>query len=242
MLLELDGLMAGISQASHDPWLDDALKLILSSILVKVSRQPGDTTTRQRQRRLPGGHTIRLFTRKADELCRRLGQVGYPADAPQAEVRLGDARKPGRMTPIRLAVSSPPYPGVYDYSAHHAARLRWLGLDAKHIEKNEIGARRHFATLPFARALGGWESELGAVLDGLAGVLVDDGALALVIADSVLADRAVFADALVRRLAPKHGFQLTTQASQQRPHFHTPTARAFGRRPRREHLLLLRKR
>ena len=41
------------------------------------------------------------------------------------------------------------------------------------------------------------------------------------------------------RITPPAGFVLTAVASQLRPHFHAGTARAFARRPRAEHALLL---
>ena len=40
-------------------------------------------------------------------------------------------------------------------------------------------------------------------------------------------------------VAARTGFVLHAAASQARPHFHAPTERAFARRPREEHALLL---
>ena len=60
-----------------------------------------------------------------------------------------------------------------------------------------------------------------------------------VVADSVLAGRALYADELVTTLAPDAGLRVIAVASQGRPHFHEPTRAAFRRRPRSEHLILL---
>jgi hypothetical protein len=60
-----------------------------------------------------------------------------------------------------------------------------------------------------------------------------------VIADSVVARRPLWADDLLVELAAKNGFEVRAVASQKRPYFHEPTARAFEERARREHVVVL---
>ncbi len=67
VLLELDGLRAGLARMSASA-TKRALFLVLSSILVKVSRRPGDTAPSEAPRRLASGFTIRLFLKKTEEL------------------------------------------------------------------------------------------------------------------------------------------------------------------------------
>jgi hypothetical protein len=141
---------------------------------------------------------------------------------------------------VDLILTSPPYPGNYDYLAHHALRLRWLGLDAEPFAAIELGARRHLADLPEPAARARWASELGAALRAAERVLAQRGRIVLVIADSVIGRRPVFADDLVREIAPAAGLEVSVVGSQARPHFHGPTARAFERRPRREHAIVCR--
>ena len=62
---------------------------------------------------------------------------------------------------------------------------------------------------------------------------------ALVLADAVLAGKPVYADALLRELAPGAGLCVTTCASQERPHFHLPTRHVFRQKPRSEHVVVL---
>lgn len=244
VLLELDGLKAGIDTLAGSEDLKRALRLVLSAILTKVSRRPGDTTARRvTGRRLASGYTIKLFTRKAEELEQRL--AGFtehvPRRTPEARVAVGDARDLGNVRPasIDLVLSSPPYPGVYDYIEHHASRLAWLDLDARAFSKKEIGSRRNLSRLPHIEALRRWERELGACLAEMARVVHPDGKIALVIADSVLGGTAVYADELLERLAPRAQLSLGAVASQVRPYFHAPTASAFRKKPRREHVVLL---
>jgi DNA modification methylase len=163
-----------------------------------------------------------------------------PAGRP-AIVLEGDARRLDgvRDASIALAVTSPPYPGNYDYLAHHAARLRWLRLPPGQFDRAEIGARRHLDPLGAAEGAARWREEIGATLLALRRVLVTGGSAVLLLADSVVAGAAVYAVDLVRAAAPAAGFALRSVASQPRPHFHAGTARAFARRPRAEHAILV---
>jgi DNA modification methylase len=142
---------------------------------------------------------------------------------------------------VALVVTSPPYPGVYDYLEHHRARMRWLGLDARELEANEIGARRHARRRSFAYALGRFRSEIGSALTEMARVLEPTGSIVIVSGDSVLDNRPVRSDALYADLAPSAGLEVVAVASQERPHFHAPTRAAFRDRPKREHAILLRR-
>ena len=252
VLLELDGLRSGLD-AIDDSVTRDALELVLSAILTKVSRRASDTSGRDVERRLAGGYPARLFVRKTEELAARLGEVAGALAAPpigasaghrRALVLEGDARVLDGVSDHRvaLAVTSPPYPGNYDYLEHHAARLRWLRLPPGRFDHAEIGARRRLDPLGAREGAERWRDEMGAVLRALRRVLADGGAAALLIADSVVAGAPVYAVDLLRELATPTGFTLHAVASQPRPHFHAATARAFARRPRAEHAVLLRAR
>jgi hypothetical protein len=63
----------------------------------------------------------------------------------------------------------------------------------------------------------------------------------LVVADGAIGDRAVRMDELLGALAPGAGLVREALASQERPHFHDATARAFRERARREHAVALAK-
>jgi len=136
-------------------------------------------------------------------------------------------------------VSSPPYPGVLDYAEYHRARLRWLNLDATKFEQQEMGSRRILSRFDFQRAATAWEADFTKVLAAMGKALADGGKIALVLADSLLGGRPYFADQVVKRCGERAGLALAAQGSQQRPHFHRESAKAFGARPRYEHLLLL---
>jgi site-specific DNA-methyltransferase (cytosine-N4-specific) len=64
---ELVGLREEI-EAEPDPWIKNALLLVLSSLLVKLSRQRADTAPSTVERKIGKGLPSRLLARKADEL------------------------------------------------------------------------------------------------------------------------------------------------------------------------------
>ena len=241
VLLELDGLADGIDQLG-DPVARRMLGLVLSALLTKVSRKSGDSSEQRQSRRLAAGYTIKLFRKKTEELVKRASEYEalLPPDAPPAKAMPGDARRLRGVGKFDLVVSSPPYPGVYDYLAHHEMRLRWLRLDAKQMDRAEIGSRRALGKLSFEHALDQWRKDFGDVLRALSKSLAPKGAIALVIADSTLAGRAVWADEIVSQLAPAAGLSVVAAGAQPRPHFHGPSQRAFRDKPRREHVLVLR--
>lgn len=244
VLLELDSLSAGIDALPRGE-MKRALFLVLSAMLTKVSKQPGDTTGRKAPRRLSGGFAIRFFVKKTEELVRRLADYQKLVVDPRVEVKVapGDARHLDRVRAgsVALIVASPPYPGVYDYHAHHSTRLRWLELESERFERFEIGSRRGARGKSFEIAVATWRRELGAALREMARVLSPRGVAALIIADSVLAGQALRADDLTEDLAAAAGLELAARASQKRPHFHLPTQAAFRGWPRREHVLLLKR-
>ncbi len=243
VLLELDGLRDGIYRVKSRE-VRRALLLVLSATLSKVSKKLGDTAPRVAPKRLAGGFTIRFFETKAKDLAKRMADftARLPAEAPAAKCAVGDARDLSHVEPssLDLIVSSPPYPGVYDYFDHHELRLRWLGLDEARFKDAEIGARRRLSGIGFQAAVQVWEDEFGACLDAFREALAPQGSIALVIADSVLGGRALYADEAIRDLAIAHGLALASLGSQERPYFHEPTRAAFRASPRREHVLILR--
>jgi DNA modification methylase len=242
VLLELDGLKDGISQLP-DGFERRALLLVLSSLFTKVSKRRAETTGYHQEKRLAGGFTHRFFLEKTKDLAKRLAAFTekLPKRAQEVELAIGDARhlEHVRARSIDLAVTSPPYPGVYDYHDQHAARLRWLGLSARRFERAEVGARRRYARLAYDGAIENFRREFAPCLGEIGRSLAPGGSAVLVIADSVLGRRAVHTDELLAAFAEREGLRVKAHVSQVRPHFHLPTQNAFSHRPRREHVMVL---
>ena len=245
VLLELDSLRAGLRElAKDDVPLREALELVLSAILVKVSRRVSDTSSARATRRIAAGYTAKLFGRKAAEVARRLSALDalVPAEA-RARVVLDDATRLKSIpaSSVDAIITSPPYASTHDYLAHHALRLRWLDLDARELASREVGARRRYANVDPAEARAMWTRELCAVLAPMSRVCRRGAPIALLLADSAVHGEALRADDLVADAADAVGLATVARASQRRPHFHEPTAGAFRDSPRAEHVLVLEK-
>ena len=197
-------------------------------------------------RRIAAGYPSKLFVKKAEELARRLGELDalLPKPRPSVRVAQDDATQLATVAAdsIDFALTSPPYAGTYDYLAHHAMRMRWLGLDPGALSSGEIGARRRYAPLGPDEARAAWIAELRAVLAATARVLRRGGFLVMLLGDSAVGQTPLRAPDVVEAAASGSAMEPVARASQERPHFHGPTVALFRHTPRREHALLLVKR
>ncbi len=250
VLLELDSIRAALDtpERMRDLPLRTDLLLVLSAIVVKLSRQRGDTGSRLSEtRRTRAGFAAELFTRKAEEYVRRLAAFaeGLASPRPAVDVATADARALAHLASrsVDAVVASPPYSGTYDYVDHHALRMRWLGLEPGPFERAEWGARRRYARLDAQAADDLQQRELGEVLQSVVRVTKRGSHIVLLVADSATQTLVLRADAAVREAARRNPeLHVLATASQVRPHFHLPTQRMFARAPRREHAILLVKR
>ena len=249
VLLELDGLRTGIQKIAPGPERD-ALCIVLGALLVKVSRKRGDTATGEAPKRIASGYTLKFFVKKTQDLVQRRAELTalLPTPRPKSSIKEDDAtelRTVGASS-VDAIITSPPYAATYDYLEHHALRMRWLGLDSRRLEENEMGARRAYARLTVEGARTKWLGELTSFLRAAARVVRPGGAVILVVADSAVRGErsqaaALRADDLVAEAMAKLPFEPVARASQARPHFHGPTSRAFDERSRYEHALFLRR-
>jgi len=244
VLLELDGLRHGIYTEAPEALRQDLL-LVLSAILVKVSRQESDTSALEKPKRIAAGYPARLLVKKTEELAERLRELqdDIPAPRPSVDVHVDDATRLEHVAPasVDAIVTSPPYVATYDYLAHHALRLRWLDLDASLFEAHELGSRREYQALSPHAAWDRWAEELRSLLMSLARVTRPGGAVVLLMADSAVGTTPLPAEEIVADVARETALLCVARASQPRPHFHQATRDAFRDKPRAEHALLLRR-
>lgn len=218
----------------------DALRMLLSSVLVKVSLQASDTDARRVKKDVPPGAALRFFSYKARELRSCLGALA--AALPQGasvDLAVDDATRLSTVADasVDAVVTSPPYANTYDYAAHHARRYAWLGLDARAMGEGEVGAARWFRA-PEAGAER-FQRELAAMVAAMARALRPGGRAAVVIADGAAGERALRADEMVAEAAARAGMKVLARAAQPRPSWDRESRTAFARSPRREHAIVL---
>jgi SAM-dependent methyltransferase len=240
VLFELLGLRE-LVMAHADDDIGHALRLCLSSILVKFMKAGPAAPRDGEAKRIARGVPSRMLADRASELARGLAALErrMPAGTPAPEVSEGDARAlPMATASAALVLSSPPYAGTYDYAAIHDARFLWLGLAEKKFRRTQLGARGERVGDVSGAA---WRSEQGRFMAEIARVLRPGGRALLAVGDGVVDGRAENAPDGVAAAGAAVGLEAVARASQARPLHDRRLAEIFAHHPRREHLLLLQK-
>src|SRR5690606_40350257 len=118
-------------------------------------------------------------------------------------------------------------------------RFDFLGLRHRELDAGEIGSRRSFEQDP-ADAYRRWKKALAGMLGKMSAALAPGRAAAIVIGDSVAKGRALYALDDLREALPGD-LVIEAWASQERPMLGGVEKRAFGDRPKAEHIVVLRR-
>lgn len=230
---ELEFLYSSIM--SQRPEFAELLTIPLSAVLHKVSLRTSDTDRTKVEKRIGRGAATRHFRERVDLWFSGLDELAHGSRAPIPTIIGGDAR---RLPELRAdaVITSPPYPGTYDYANHHELRMAFLELDERPLLKTEIGSRRDLKS----GGLKQWQVDTTAWMTQVSKTLGTGKFLAAVVGDSVAGRGAVFADQELPRLAPE-SLELAATASQTRVKLGAREKQAFGTKPKREHILLFRK-
>jgi hypothetical protein len=218
-------------QIEDDPFRR-LMKVVLSSLLVRLSRQVSDSMVKMDiyHRAKPRHATFRWFREKVAELTKGLLQLSSNLykrkiafvepelkreDARQAVVAKGSAD---------LLLTSPPYAGTYDYTWHQDRRYGIFNSDKAFPVMREIGSRRSQGR--------GYVADLKAVLARMSPGMSAAGKMILQIGDGLVGETPVKADEVMPAIAAELGWFVAAGASQHRRDY-------SGGPDRREHLLLL---
>lgn len=241
-LREIALVSAMIDDVKRDD-LRRVLRVVLSSILIRLSKQASDSVTvvDRDWRPWPAKATYRMFAEKCKETARSLGFLAKDlrdrgVKAVEPEFWLEDARTVKLpKAAFAIGVTSPPYPGTYDYAFHHFLRYPLFGEDQGFAKAKEIGARREFKQ--GGDALKRYEADMTQCVKTALDALAPGAPLLMLIGDGRFGTRDVAADDLVRDIAARLGAAVPAGASQSR------TEWSFGGRMRKkaEHLVLVRR-
>lgn len=210
---EIGRLRDGILQA--DPAVQPLLRTVLSSILIKTSFRESDTSNHRSPTQRPPGTTLTLFHKKARLLGRALEMM--PANLPTAGIARGDARTTPAPHKVDLILTSPPYPGVYDYLPMQQLRYAWLGLKPGQDYTNEIGSRRDFRARGRSDALKVWQADTKKWISTQASMLNKGGRMVIVVGDGLVAGRMVDTLAPTVEAMEAAGMHIVARASADRP-------------------------
>lgn len=184
-LAELAALRSGIAMV-EDKEVAFLLRAVFSSILVKVSHRESDTANHMVERPREPESTAILFHARAREYARKLEEFENAVaatgvdDSIRARVHREDARDFRVKDRFGMVVTSPPYPGVYDYLTMQQLRYLWLELDPG--DTKEIGSRRSFR-LDRGKATERWRADTHKWLKAVHKVMLPGARMAVVLGD-----------------------------------------------------------
>lgn len=209
---ELGRIRDGIAGAK--PEVQPLLRALLSSIVIKCSYRKSDTQNRRETHHRAPGTTAILFHKKARELGRWLETL---PEGPRPGVALGDARRDVPGHDCGLVLTSPPYPGVYDYLPMQQLRAAWLDLDLGPGSAGEVGSRRSFRAKGRKDALKRWREDTDAWIGTQARCLPAGGRMVIVVGDGLVGDRMVDALGPTVEAFKRAGLSVVARASADRP-------------------------
>jgi hypothetical protein len=212
--MELWSLRQGID-AAPEP-IQEMLRAVFSSLVVKVSWRRSDTSAERVRHHRPPGTVATLFHKKARELARRQTALRelVPEGTPEARIYGQDARIGYRKDPMDLVLTSPPYPGTYDYVPLQHLRRTWLE-DGKKGESSELGARRSWRD--GARgAKAQWVKDTYQWTGAAADSLRPGGHFVVVIGDGITPAGPIDSAETTDTAARKAGLKLVARASVER--------------------------
>ncbi|MEE8433480.1 MAG: hypothetical protein V3S64_01710 [bacterium] len=224
----------------------ETLRAVFSSAVVKFSNLVSDSRPEAGPPpRYPKGAVTRFLVGKCRELTDAQRDLGerMPPRMPRPVLLEEDARllPSVEADSVSLTLTSPPYPGTYDYHHQHQLRMDWLELDGSALLMGEVSSRRDMEGGAFEvgdAQKGGWSAGLRDVLRTLARVMRPGGRLVLAMGDWISNGHAVDAHNAIGRTAFPEHWSLDSSASIRRVEHSRLEKKAFGRRGKWEHLLL----
>lgn len=189
----------------------DFLRLCLSAITVKVSRQESETRYAAIEKRIAGADVFDLFSKTASSNAKKLGlsRTLFAPKRGSGEVHCFDSRQITELhlPKVSLVITSPPYPNAYEYWLYNKYRMYWLGFDPVSVREKEIGARPHYSG-PRGRSI---EAFLGDIAESFRGVfthLVRGAYVALIIGSKCTIRKTVFdLPTLVKQTLERLGYR-----------------------------------
>ena len=205
----VSSLLHAISKID-DAGLHDALRLALSSILVRVSNQDSDTRYAAVEKQVTGSDVLDSFVTAAERLSNALTARKWslpPAKVIEANtLTINPVALGGR---VGLVVTSPPYPNAYEYWLYHKYRMWWLGFDPLAVKEQEIGARAHFFKRNHHTEENFWD-QMRSTFKLISKVLIKDGYACFVIGRSKIHGRIVDNAAIIQAVATEFDFAMTS--------------------------------
>lgn len=222
--------------------IKDFLKIVLSSIIVRVSNQESDTRFAAKNKNVPNNFTFNLFLSRASEYLIRIADYSQKVNGDgYLKLLNADSRNLSMLDneSVDIIITSPPYANTYDYYLYHKFRKRWLDLDVQYAQYNEIGSRREYSSLK--KPAEQWTVDLKICFAEMYRLVKKDGLAFIVIGDSVIKKQLIKIDEVITDFMPEIGFEICNVISSdlsEHSRIFNPT---FAQKNKKEHLIILKK-
>ncbi len=210
----VSSLAVTIAESDFAPWFD-ALRLSLSSILVRVSNQDSDTRYAAVSKPVGYDNVMTAFSNAVGKLARALEKRTWNLANAQVITANTLSLQPSEISGrIGIVITSPPYPNAYEYWLYHKYRMWWLGFDPLYVKSHEIGARAHFFKKNHHTAQN-FVDQMKATLRLLDRVLVRRGYACFVVGRSRIHGRIVDNAKIIIDAAADQGMKLVVRTERQ---------------------------
>ena len=199
------GLVAEIEKVD-DLITSDALKLALSSILVRVSNQESDTRYAAIEKKISGIDVFNQYLKaveKLDTVLKDRAWALHPSKIIEGNTLDISAEQLGGK--VGLVITSPPYPNAYEYWLYHKYRMWWLGFDPISVKKQEIGARAHFFKKEPHTEENFWQQMRG-TFNLISEALVTNGHVCFIVGRSKIHGKIIDNADIIQTVAEEIGF------------------------------------
>ncbi len=238
---EITFLLNKIKKQS-DIVVQNFLKIVLSSIIVRVSNQDSDTRFAAIEKNINDCFTLEQFCKKATEYNSRMTEFSKLVNSStELNVYNADSRNLNFIqdNSIDIIITSPPYANTYDYYLYHKFRKRWLDLDVKFAQYNEIGSRREYSSLKEKKEK--WNDDLIKCFKEMHRVLKTNHYAFIVIGDSVIKKELIKIEKEISEFAPKIGFKVNEIISSDLSSHSRIFNPSYAQKGKKEHLIILEK-
>ncbi len=236
VLGELERILAWI-ELHTDELVQTWLRLSLSRIINRVSRQDSETRYVAVDRTVEKGETFKRFIDSAGftlSLLRERSPLNAEIVVDEVDIRNG---MPLPDHSVDRIVTSPPYANSMDYYLYHKQRMNVLGYDFKKVQNLEIGSRHEYSSqrAPVEK----WFADYRRSLSEFHRVLRKGGDAIIIIGDSQIAGKKIDAAELTASLAADLGFETELVESVPLDGRSRSFSRGFQRPNKFEHVLRL---
>jgi len=200
-------ILQAVARVEHEE-TRDALRLCLSSILVRVSNQESDTRYAAVTKHVTRAMVLETFAAAAAKVTKALAQRSWRL--PRCRIIQGDTlglRPTNLRDKVGLVVTSPPYPNAYEYWLYHKYRMWWLGFDPLAVKEQEIGARAHFFRKN-GHTAAHFTEQMSATFDLIDLTLIRGGHSCFVIGRSKIHGEIIDNAEAIQQVAESHGYAL----------------------------------